>query len=265
MYCQFYRFNRIPFSTTSEPHYFYDSASHREACAAVKYGIARRKGIILVTGEVGTGKTTLCRKVIAELDAGVKVSLILNPFFSDSQLLQAIVEDFGIQTPKKSRLDLVKALNSFLMGLHAAGGNAVLVIDEAQHLKPRQLELVRLLSNLETSDEKLLQLVLAGQPELDEKLSRHELRQIRQRIFVKCRLAPLAANELEGYMNVRLNQAGRSDFDIKDECYPIIYGFSRGVPRLVNMLCDRALLMGYVRGQARWDEAILNDAIKEIL
>ncbi|MEI6437991.1 MAG: AAA family ATPase [Candidatus Omnitrophota bacterium] len=265
MYRKFYGFTRTPFSTTSEPHFFFDSASHREACAAIKYGIAQRKGIILVTGEVGTGKTTLCKKVIEELDKSVKVSLVLNPYFSDSQLLQAIVEDFGIHTAKKSRLDLIKALNKFLIELHGNGGNAVLMIDEAQHLGARQLEQVRLLSNLETSDEKLLQLVLVGQPELTEQLSQYKLRQIRQRIFIKCRIAPLAENEVEEYLTIRLKNAGKDDFDIKKECYKIIYDFSGGVPRLINMLCDRALLMGYVRGQARWDESILKDSIKEIL
>ncbi|MBF0483403.1 MAG: AAA family ATPase [Candidatus Omnitrophica bacterium] len=265
MYQQFYGFNKIPFSSTSEPHFFFDSASHREACAAIKYGIGQRKGIILVTGEVGTGKTTLCKKVIEDLDKNVKISLILNPFFTDSQLLQAIVEDFGIHTEKKTKLDLVKALNHFLIQLHSTGGNAVLIIDEAQHLSARQLEQVRLLSNLETSEEKLLQLVLMGQPELTEKLNQYKLRQIRQRIFVKYQLSPLAETEVEKYMTLRLKNAGKDDFDIKSACYKIIYEFSGGVPRLINMLCDRALLMGYARGQNRWDENILKDSIKEIL
>ncbi len=265
MYCQFYGFNKVPFSPTSEPHFFFDSASHREAFAAIKYGIAQRKGVILLTGEVGTGKTTLCQKVIEYLDPSVKVSLILNPYFNDSQLLQAILDDFGIPTEKKSRRDLVKALDRFLIDLHAAGGNGVLIIDEAQHLSVRQLEQVRLLSNLEAGSQKLLQLVLVGQPELTQKLARHELRQIRQRVFVKCNLAPLSEQEVDGYLSARLGHAGKPDFDVRRDCREIIYGFSRGVPRLINMLCDRALLIGYVKGQSRWDEVLLKEAIKEII
>lgn len=265
MYCQFYGFKKKPFSTTSEPHFFFESASHREAYAAIEYGITQRKGIILISGEVGTGKTTLCKKLLGRLEKNVKVSLVLNPYFSDMQLLQAIVEDFGISTEKKNRLEIVKALNTFLIEQHSNGGNAVLIIDEAQHLKSRQLEQVRLLSNLETSDEKLLQVVLVGQPELIINLAQYKLRQIRQRIFVKHRLLPLAQDEVHQYIHVRLNDVGKKDMDIDQACYKIIYEFSGGVPRLINMLCDRALLMGYVRGQSRLDETILQDSIREII
>jgi general secretion pathway protein A len=255
----------MPFTTTSNPDFFFESGSHREAYAAIEFGITQRKGIILITGEVGTGKTTLCKKILCRLEKNVKVSLVLNPYFSDMQLLQAIVEDFGISTRKKNRLEIVKALNSFLIEQHAMGGNAVLIIDEAQHLTARQLEQVRLLSNLETSDEKLLQLVLVGQPELIENLSQHRLRQIRQRIFVKHTLLPLQEDEVREYIHVRLNDAGKKDEVIDDDCYKIIYEFSGGVPRLINMLCDRALLMGYVREKSRLDEIILRDSIKEII
>ena len=161
----------MPFTATSNPDFFFESSSHREAYAAIEFGISQRKGIILISGEVGTGKTTLCKKLLNRLEKNVKVSLVLNPYFSDMQLLQAIVEDFGISIQKKNRLEIIKALNVFLIEQHARGGNAVLIIDEAQHLTARQLEQVRLLSNLETSDEKLLQLVLVGQPELIENLS----------------------------------------------------------------------------------------------
>jgi general secretion pathway protein A len=265
MYKQFYGFKRAPFSTTSEPHFFFESVSHREAYAALQYGISGRKGIILITGEVGTGKTTLCKRFMDRLDKGVRASLILNPYFSDIQLLQAIVEDFGIQTGKKTRRDLIKCLNTFLLEAHAEGGNAVLIIDEAQHLTARQLEQIRLLSNLETSEEKLLQLVLVGQPELIDNLSQHKLRQIRQRIFVKYRISPLKEEDVRQYIHVRLKDAGRDDLRFSDDCYRIIYEFSGGVPRLINMLCDRALLMGYVREKAQLDETIFTDAIKEII
>ena len=254
----------MPFSATSDPDFFFESDSHREAYAAIEFGISQRKGIILITGEVGTGKTTLCKKLLNRLEKNVKVSLVLNPYFSDMQLLQAIVEDFGISTQKKNRLEIIKTLNAFLIEQHAKGGNAVLIIDEAQHLTARQLEQVRLLSNLETSDEKLLQLVLVGQPELIENLSKYRLRQIRQRIFVKHKLLPLEENEVKQYIHVRLNDVGKKNQVIDDECYKIIYEFSGGIPRLINMLCDRALLMGYVREKSRLDETILRDSIKEI-
>ena len=211
MYCRFYGFKRMPFSATSNPDFFFESDSHREAYAAIEFGISQRKGIILITGEVGTGKTTLCKKLLGRLEKNVKVSLILNPYFSDMQLLQAIVEDFGIPIQKKNRLELIKALNIFLIEQHAKGGNAVLIIDEAQHLRPRQLEQVRLLSNLETSDEKLLQLVLVGQPELIENLSQYRLRQIRQRVFVRHELLPLQENEVRAYIHVLLKDAGKED------------------------------------------------------
>jgi general secretion pathway protein A len=264
MYCDFYGFKKMPFSATSSSDYFFESASHREAYAAIEFGISQRKGIILITGEVGTGKTTLCKKLLGRLEKNVKVSLVLNPYFSDMQLLQAIVEDFGISTKKKNRLEIIKALNVFLIEQHAKGGNAVLIIDEAQHLTARQLEQVRLLSNLETSDEKLLQLVLVGQPELIENLSQYRLRQIRQRIFVKHKLLPMQEDEVREYIHIRLQDVGKEGSLINDDCYRIIYEFSGGVPRLINMLCDRALLMGYVREKSRLDETILRDSIKEI-
>lgn len=265
MYCKFYGFKKMPFSATSEAHFFFESDSHREAYAAIEYGITQRKGIILITGEVGTGKTTLCKKLLGRLDKSVKVSLILNPYFSDTQLLQAIVEDFGITIEKKNRLEIIKTLNTFLIKQHEQGGNAVLIIDEAQHLSARQLEQVRLLSNLEASDEKLLQVVLVGQPELIKNLSQYKLRQIRQRIFVKHNLSPLQEEEVRQYIHVRLKDVGKENFDIDDSCYRLIYEFSGGIPRLINMLCDRALLMGYVREKSRLDETILRDSIKEIV
>lgn len=264
MYCQHYGFKRMPFSATSEEHFFFESVSHREAYAAMEYGINQRKGIILITGEVGTGKTTLCKKFLGRLDPKIKSSLVLNPYFSDMQLLQAIVEDFGISTRGKTRLGIIKDLNAFLIEQHAKGGNAVLIIDEAQHLTARQLEQVRLLSNLETGDSKLLQLVLVGQPELIQNLSQYRLRQIRQRIFVKHNLLPLQQEEVREYIHVRLKDVGKENLGIDKSCYKLIYEFSGGTPRLINMLCDRALLMGYAREKSRLDETILQDAIKEI-
>ena len=191
MYLEVYGLKSSPFNITSDPQFFFESLSHKEALAALIYGIEERKGIILITGEVGTGKTTLCKALLNKLSPRVKTSLILNPYFSEVQLLRAIVQDFGLEIKKRSRLDMVEKLNSFLVDISLSGKNAVLIIDEAQNLTSRQLEQIRLLSNLETAKEKLLQIILIGQPELKEKLSKFNLRQIRQRVFVKHDIFPL--------------------------------------------------------------------------
>lgn len=264
MYNEFYGLKVSPFNITSDPQFFFESSSHKDAYAALLYGIKEKKGIILVTGEVGTGKTTLCKALLNRLDPKIKVSLILNPYFSELQLLQAIVEDFGLEIDKKNRLDIIKKLNSFLIDVNLQGGNAVLIIDEAQNLTNRQLEQIRLLSNLETSQEKLLQIVLVGQPELLEKLNQFRLRQIRQRIFIKHNLAPLQEEEVKDYIEIRLKKAGETDIRIVPQSYRIIYEFSKGIPRLINIICDRALLIGYLREQKVFDEEIFIASRKEI-
>lgn len=247
MYLKGYGLEQSPFNITSDPKFFFESSSHREAFLALSYGIQQKKGIILITGEVGTGKTTLCKALLERLPGQIKTSLILNPYFSEVQLLQAIVGDFGLAAGKKSRLALVNDLNNFLVQVALDGGNAVLIVDEAQHLNSRQLEQVRLLSNLESSTDKLLQIVLVGQPELEEKLNQFNLRQIRQRIFVKYKLKPLTEDEVKGYIEFRLKTASAEGIKIEEQALKVIYGFSCGVPRLINMLCDRVLLLGFTR------------------
>ncbi|MFH1876524.1 MAG: AAA family ATPase [Candidatus Omnitrophota bacterium] len=264
MYFDFYGLNTPPFNITSDPQFFFEGSSHKEALAVLSYGIQEKKGIILVTGEVGTGKTTLCRMLLGRLPAQVKTSLILNPYFSDVQLLQAIVEDFGLNPQKRSRLELVKKLNAFLLEVSVAGGNAVLIIDEAQDLNARQLEQVRLLSNLETATSKLLQIVLVGQPELGEKLHKFNLRQIYQRILVKHNLYPLNESEVKDYIQFRLSRAGSPGITILPESFKLIYEFSKGTPRLINVLCDRALLCGFVREKRVFDEEIFKACIEEL-
>ncbi len=264
MYNNFYGFNISPFNMTSNPQFFFESASHREALSKILYGIKEKKGIILLTGEVGTGKTTLCRAILDKLEPEVKVSLVLNPYFSEVQLLQAIAEDFGLQIQKKNRLEIVKALNQFLLGVNNKGGNAVLIIDEAQHLGNRQLEQIRLLSNLETLTEKLLQIVLVGQPELTEKLNQFRLRQIRQRIFVKHDIAPLMEEEVKDYINLRFKIAGGGDINFLPESYKVIYQFSKGIPRLINLLCDRTLIIGFTQEKKVFDQEIFINSVKEI-
>lgn len=264
MYTDFYGLKTFPFSITSNPHFFFESCSHKEALACLLYGIQEKRGMILITGEVGTGKTTLCKALLPRLPAGVKTSLILNPYFSEVQLLRAVIEDFGLKPEKKTRLDIINALNSFLVDISLKGGNAVLIIDEAQNLSARQLEQVRLLSNLETAQDKLLQIVLVGQPELEEKLCQFGLRQIRQRISIKYKISPLQEEELRNYINFRLQQAGRNELEIAQSAYKIIYEFSKGIPRLINLICDRALLCGFVRDKKIFDEEVLKACIEEL-
>ena len=261
---EFYGFKTQPFNITTDAELFYESGSHQEALASLLYGIEERKGLILITGEVGTGKTTLCNALLGRLDPNVRTSLILNPYFSDIQLLQAIVEDFGLEPEKKTRLYIVKKLNAFLIDLSLNQGNAVLIIDEAQNLKPRQLEQIRLLSNLETKHGKLLQIVLVGQPELKANLRRFELRQIYQRMVIKYELQPLEFSDVKAYVNFRLERSESTGVTVTEEGYRMIYEFSKGIPRLVNLLCDRALLLGFVRKEKALGPDIFTAAMEEI-
>lgn len=229
------------------------------------YGVTQRKGILAITGEIGTGKTTLCRFFLGQLPKNVKTAFILNPYFSEIQLLEAIINDFGLKVRNKSRLSFVWELNRFLLSESESGNNVVLIVDEAQNLKPSALEQVRLLSNLETEKDKLMQIVLIGQPELNRKLDLYDLRQLQQRIMVRCHITPLEENELNDYINHRLNIAG-SDESIKftEETLKIISDFSCGIPRLVNIICDRALLAGFVAETKTIDPDIINKCIKEL-
>jgi len=229
------------------------------------YGISQRKGIIVLTGEIGTGKTTLCRFFLSELSKNVKTAFILNPRFSEIQLLESIVADFGIATPNKGKLGLVKQLNGFLLNESGSGNNVVLIIDEAQNLKPGLLEQIRLLSNIETEKEKLLQVILVGQPELNARLNLYELRQLRQRIMVRYHILPLEHREIANYIEHRLNIAGLAGgIDFTREAIEAIAGFSSGTPRLINMICDRALLAGFAAETKKIDQGIINKCLEEL-
>ncbi len=262
MYCKFYGLKERPFNVTADPNFFFASKIHREALSHLIYGGSERKGIIVLTGEIGTGKTTLCRFFLNRLGENTKTAFILNPYFSEIELLEAIVRDFGIEPAGKGRLSLVFELNKFLLRESEKGNNIILIIDEAQNLKAHMLEQVRLLSNLETEKQKLLQLVLVGQPELNRVLSLYELRQLRQRITVRYHISGLQQDEIKEYINHRLNIAGsNSRIKFTDSAIGCITDFSAGIPRLINIICDRALLAGFV------DEALeINfDIVKKCL
>ncbi len=265
MYCSFYGLKERPFNVTSDPSFFFSSIKHKEAFSHLYYGVTQRKGIIVLTGEIGTGKTTLCRFFISQLAKNVKTALILNPHFSEIQLLEAIIKDFGITTTDKTRLSFISELNRFLINESSSGNNVVLIIDEAQNLKPNQLEQIRLLSNLETEKEKLIQVILAGQPELNRRLNLYDLRQLQQRIMVRYHITPLNKEEVKDYIFHRLNIAGSLNRIIfTDEAIQSITDFSGGIPRLINITCDRALLAGFVAETYTIDREIIKKCIEEL-
>lgn len=248
MYEQFYDLNENPFNITSDPAFFFTSKNHEEAVAHLLYGIERRKGIMSLTGEVGTGKTTLCRALLNQLPSQTKTALILNPNFPPTQLVQMIVEDFGLKPQKNDKLHLINTLNEFLLKETDAGHNVLISIDEAQNLNVAQLEQIRLLSNLETEKHKLLQIILIGQPELNDKLKDNALRQLNQRINVRYHINPIELDEVGKYVDHRLRVAGSDGkLTFTREALEVIYEYSHGTPRMINLICERALLAGFVQ------------------
>lgn len=266
MYTKFYNLKENPFNVTSDPTFLFMSKKHREALSFLIYGIEQRKGFLEVTGEIGTGKTTICRALLNKLDNKVKTAFIINPDLSELQLLSSIAEDFGLELPKKvNKLIIFHLLNKFLIHQLSLRNNVVLIIDEAQNLKLSLLEQIRLLSNLETEKEKLIQIVLVGQPELRDKLNSPSLAQLRQRISIRYHIVPLDKEEIEDYIGHRLKVAG-SDGRIKFsyEAIDEIYRFSDGVPRLINMACDRTLLFAFILEANHISLDIAKRAIEEI-
>lgn len=247
MYEAFFGLKEFPFNVTPDPRFVYLSHHHQAALAAMCYGVERRSGFIQITGEIGAGKTTLSRLFLKQLGENVHSSLVFNPRLSELELLQVIIEDFGIQPKAKKRKEYFDALNRFLLEENSKGFNSVVIIDEAQLLSPRALEQIRLLSNLETATQKLLQIILMGQPELQDLLHRKDLKQLRQRISVRCHLPELSLDEVGQYILHRLNVAGATENFFTPEAIYRIYELSSGIPRVINMLSDRAMLAAFTR------------------
>ena len=265
MYCDFFGFNEKPFTITPNPHFIYLSGNHREAFARLLYGINSHAGFIAMTGEVGTGKTTLLRTLLTQLDPEkYRSALIFNLCLSGEQLLASICREFGIISDERDSFGYLEALNLFLLDQHVAGRTVVLVVDEAQNLTPDVLEQVRMISNLETEHDKLIQIILAGQPELDDVLSRHDLRQLNQRITIRCHLTPMNKHDTSDYIRHRLKISGcRIPGLFTSGAEKRIYRFSRGVPRLINIVCEQALVMAWTQESSTVTPAIATWVINE--
>jgi general secretion pathway protein A len=265
VYESHYGFAEKPFNLTPDPKYLYLSQRHTEAFAHLEFGRRERGGFILVTGEVGTGKTTLARYFLSRLDSRTATAFVLYPALTAAELLRSILEDLHIPAPGASLKDHVDALHRFLLEARERGRDVVLLIDEAQDLSAEVLEQVRLISNLETDTEKLIQIVLMGQSELQEMLSRRELRQLAQRITAQYHLSPLSRPETEDYVAHRLRVAGgEGKVSFTPGALSVVHQRSGGVPRLINLICDRALLAGYVQGMRVVDASMVRRAAREV-
>jgi general secretion pathway protein A len=247
MYKKFFGLKENPFNVNPDPRYLYLTPNTQEALACLTYGIETRKGFILLTGEVGTGKTTLINKLLEWLHKErVFTAFVFNPRLSVSQFFDFMMADFGIPCETHQKGQMLLKLNQWLLDRYQAGERAVLVVDEAQNLSPQMLEEIRLLTNLETSTEKLLQIVLAGQPELEQKLNQPQLRQLRQRITLRAKTRQLTLDETQGYIQERMRIAGAENPDIfSPEAVAAVHRYARGIPRVTNLLCEHALVSSF--------------------
>ncbi len=267
MYESFFGLRENPFNVTPDPRFLYLGPSHRDALAYLTYGVREKKGFLVLTGEVGTGKTTLIRALGQELGDEVAMSVILNTKVTPKQLLALAAWDFGLDTAGRgSKADLVASLSEFLLRQAEAGKTCVLVVDEAHNMGPHLLEELRLLSNVETDTAKLLQIVMVGQPELMETLAVPSVRQIRQRIPGSFNIRPLGVDEVESYIATRMSVAGADPQYVSfgADAFDSIHSITRGIPRLTNILCDRSLLVAFVAEKRSIDSGIVDEALQDL-
>ena len=265
MYEKHFGFVELPFSVSPDPRFFYSNPVYREALVTLHYGIEARKGFVIITGEAGTGKTTLLRMLMHNLDSAIHTAFIFNPRLSFTALLRFILSDLGVASSAKDRLKLTEQLNGHLIEQLKKGQTVALLVDEAQALSDEILEELRLLSNLETDREKLIQIVLMGQPELERKLDDHELRQLKQRVTLRCRLLPLSQHEVGLYIASRLKTAGYEGKELfAPEAVEKITHYSNGIPRLVNVVCDNALVIASAASKKRVSAEMIEEVARDL-
>ncbi len=266
MYKSFFKFAREPFEISPDPYFLYLTAQHNEALAGIYYGISARKGFMVLTGEVGAGKTLVVRCVLDLLDKRkVLYAYVFNSRLSSRQFLEYLAEDLGVSYRRSSKSDLLLQLSSHLMNRYRQGLTTALLVDEAQHLSTEVLEEIRLLSNLETPQGKLLQIVLVGQAELDTKLESHALRQLKQRVALRFHLQPLSELQTRGYVERRLKMAGENSNGIFSlPALQRVFRYSSGIPRVVNILCDNALTYAYALGQAHVTPSMIDEVASDL-
>ncbi|HUW57865.1 MAG TPA: AAA family ATPase [Planctomycetota bacterium] len=265
MYQEYFGFDKMPFNTTPDSRFFFPSSKHAEALASLIYAVSERKGFVVITGEVGAGKTTVCRILLNRIDPGTKVVLITNTHINCDQLFEMVCAQLGLDADGRDKAGILQMLSTYLLDQLAERAAVLLIIDEAQNLSSDVLEEVRMLSNLETERDKLLQVVLLGQPELRRRLHLPELRQFRQRIVVTYHLSPLSLQETIQYIFYRLKVAGGMDkVKFTRRAVNEIYDSSKGIPRLINIICDSALLTCFVRGVKIVSQRIVEEVVHEL-
>lgn len=264
MYLEFYGLSDFPFRLSPDPKYLYKTESLLEVLANLQYGIESGKGLVVMTGEVGTGKTTTLRVHLRSLDQRVLAAYIFNPLLSTNEFFEALAGEFRLR-PQASKAAMLRMLGNMLLSRHSRGLKTVLVVDEAHLLPPHLLEEIRLLSNFETNQEKLLQIILCGQPELIDLLDQPELRQLKQRVSLRCSIQPMTLEDTDEYIKYRLQIAGASNDSIfNPEAVSAIHMFSGGIPRIINNICDNALLAGYSEGKSTVDDEIVKDVVSQL-
>ena len=265
MYLSHFKLRDLPFRLTPDTEYLFLSSDHARAKSYMEYTVWNREGFVVITGEVGAGKTTLVKQILSELDENVIAAHVFQTQLNDVEFLQAVLVEFGFKPFQAPKAELLDTLNSFLIEQFQAGRQIVLIVDDAHNLGLKTLEEIRMLSGLETSKEKIVHIMLVGQPQLNDLLDRPELEQLRQRVRLRYHIKPLSQNDTKDYIQHRLKIAGAEGEEIFDaSAYPIVHEYTGGLPRLINSLCDTALVVAYADGQTRVSKEVLRSAIEEL-